>query len=120
MGLFLSLQQGGKQLDNRLAMGQDPDDDRNDGSDQRPNPVAILVDFSAEGSDLVHDVLDEIFIARDLPDDELQEGRLLRQGWRGSGDGASETFSAQEVLEAREGRTMLLKTVMSNRGLHAS
>ena len=101
-------------------MGQDPDDDRNEGSDQRPNPVAILVDFSAEGSDLVHDVLDEIFIARDLPDDELQEGRLLRQGWRGSGDGASETVSAQEVLEAREGRTMLLKTVMSNRGLHAS
>ena len=120
LGLFLSLQQGGKQLDNRLAMGQDPDDDRNEGSDQRPNPVAILVDFSAEGSDLVHDVLDEIFIARDLPDDELQEGRLLRQGWRGSGDGASETVSAQEVLEAREGRTMLLKTVMSNRGLHAS
>ena len=120
LGLFLSLQQGGKQLDNRLAMGQDPDDDRNEGSDQRPNPVAILVDFSAEGSDLVHDGLDEIFIARDLPDDELQEGRLLRHGWRGSGDGASETVSAQEVLEAREGRTMLLKTVMSNRGLHAS
>ena len=103
-------------MDNRLAMGQDPDADRNEGSDQRPNPVAILVDFSAEGSDLVHDGLDEIFIARDLPDDVLQEGRLLRHGWRGSGDGASETVSAQEVLESRDGRTMLRKAVRLNGG----
>ena len=103
-------------MDNRLAMGQDPDEDRNDGSDQRPNPVSILVDFSAEGSDLVVDGLDEIFIARDLPHDVVEEGGPLRHGRRGSGGGRSETLSTQEVLEAREGRTMLQKIVMSNRG----
>lgn len=87
-------------MDHRLAMGQDPEDDRNDGSDQPPDPVTILVDFAAKGSDLVHDVLDEIFIAHDLPDDEFQEGRLLRQGGRGSGgDGGAGSVSAQEVLK---------------------
>ena len=96
-------------MDNRLAMGQDPDEDRNDGSDQRPNPVTIFVDFSAEGSDLVVDGLDEIFIARDLPHDVVEEGGLLRHCRRGSGGGRSETLSTQEVLEAREGRTMLQK-----------
>ena len=107
-------------MDNRLAMGQDPDEDRNDGSDQRPNPVTIFVDFSAEGSDLVVDGLDEIFIARDLPHDVVEEGGLLRHGRRGSGGGRSETLSTQEVLEAREERTTLQKLVRSNRGLHAS
>ena len=90
-------------MDDRLAMSQDPEDDRKECSGQPPDPWLVLRNVSLQGSELVVDGLDELFIADDLPDDEIQEGVPLQLVGRGPGvDGRSVSSSAEEDLEARD------------------